>query len=256
MKKELLNLCYLALKAGELYPPKIFGATVLKSFRDSKDAFFAIETDDCFYVVFQGSKTTKSWVRNLKFLKTPIENDDNNNNNNNNSNSNSNINNNNNRRIHSGFYNSWKKMKPMINSLLPYFVDSVLPYFVDSKKPIYCIGHSAGGVMALLSWRFLKKYCVFSNVKCVTFGCPDFGNSQMVDEIESLCNYYDSITQVVNGYDLVPRLLDNKLGYSELITARISLVQPWWHRIVRKIYDHNLENYYSAIEDQFPDKKV
>jgi len=231
MKKELLNLCYLALKAGEFYPPRIFGATVLKSFRDSKDAFFAIETADCFYIVFQGSKTTKSWVRNLKFLKTPIKND-----------------NNNNRRIHSGFYNSWKKMKPMINSLMP--------YFTNYWKPIYCIGHSAGGVMAILSWRFFRKYCNILDVKCVDFGCPDFGNRAMVEEIESLCNYYDSITQVVNGYDLVPALLDNRLGYEELITAKISLKQPWWHRIVRKIYDHNLENYYSAIVEQFPDKKV
>ena len=231
MKKELLNLCYLALEAGELYPPKIFGATVLKSFRDSKDAFFAIETADCFYIVFQGSKTTKSWIRNLKFLKTPIENDDNNN-----------------RRIHSGFYNSWKKIKPMINSLTPYFTDSL--------KPIYCIGHSAGGVMAILSWRFFRKYCNILDVKCIDFGCPDFGNRAMVDEIESLCNYYDSITQVVNGYDLVPRLLDNKLGYEELTTARIGLQQPYWHRFFKKIQDHDLENYYSAIEDQFPDKKV
>ena len=231
MKKELLNLCYLALKAGELYPPKIFGATVLKSFRDQKDAFFAIETDDCFYVVFQGSKTTKSWVRNLKFLKTPIENDDNNN-----------------RRIHSGFYNSWKKIKPMINSLTPYFSDSL--------KPIYCIGHSAGGVMAILSWRFLMKDHMTFNVTCVTFGCPDFGNRVMVEEIESLKNDSESITQVVNGYDLVPRLLDNKLGYEELITTKIRLQQPWWHRIVRKVYDHDLKNYYSAIEDQIPDKKV
>jgi len=231
MKKELLNLCYLALEAGELYPPKIFGATVLKSFRDSKDAFFAIETADCFYIVFQGSKTTKSWIRNLKFLKTPIENDDNNN-----------------RRIHSGFYNSWKKMKPMINSLQP--------YFMDSEKPIYCIGHSAGGVMAILSWRYLVKHCNFSNVKCIDFGCPDFGNKAMVDEIESMSNAFDSIIQVKNGYDLVPALLDNKLGYEELTTAKISLKQPWWHRIVRKVYDHDLKNYFAAIEDQIPDKKV
>ena len=231
MKKQLLNLCYLALEAGQSYPPKIFGATVLKYFRDSKDAFFAIETADCFYIVFQGSKTTKSWIRNLKFLKTPIENDDNNN-----------------RRIHSGFFNSWKKMKPMINSLTPYFTDSL--------KPIYCIGHSAGGVMAILSWRFLMKYYMTFNVKCVTFGCPDFGNSQMVDEVESLCNSWFSITQVVNGYDLVPRLLDSKLGYEELITAKIRLQQPWWHQFFRKIHNHDLENYYSAIVEQFPDKKV
>ena len=232
MKKELLNLCYLALKAGEFYPPRIPGATVLKSFRDSKDAFYAIETADCFYIVFQGSKTTKSWVRNLKFLKTPIEND----------------NNSNKRRIHTGFYNSWKKMKPMLNSLLP--------YFMDSEKPIYCIGHSAGGVMAILSWRFLMKDHMTFNVKCITFGCPDFGNRAMVEEIESMCNTFDSITQVVNGYDLVPRLLDNKLGYEELITARIGLQQPYWHKFFRKIQDHDLKNYFAAIEDQIPDKKV
>jgi len=236
MKKELLNLCYLALEAGQSYPPRIFGATVLKSFRDSKDAFFAIETADCFYIVFQGSKTTKSWIRNLKFLKTPIENDD------------KTLKFFTKRRIHSGFYNSWKKMKPMINSLMPYFTDSL--------KPIYCIGHSAGGVMAILSWRYLVKHCNFSNVKCIDFGCPDFGNKAMVDEIESMSNAFDSITQVVNGYDLVPALLDNKLGYEELITARIGLQQPYWHKFFRKIFDHDLENYYSAIEDQFPDKKV
>ena len=221
---KLTKLIEYQMLADDVYPLQIPEAIGIKAFRNICDGCYMAGLENCIIISFQGSKTMESWARNLKFWKVPLPYNPV-------------------RRIHAGFYQSWQALKAHIVAWAP--------IIVDSQKPVYSIGHSAGGVLAILFWRYLKKYCEFLNVKFVTFGCPDFGNKAMVDNIESLKNDRNSITQVVNGYDLVPSLLDNKLGYEKLLTPILLLKQPWWHRFFRRKRDHDLEEYYKSSLIQF-----
>jgi hypothetical protein len=140
--------------------------------------------------------------------------------------------------IHNGFYTTWAKFKDEVSANSEKF----------KGKPVYCIGHSRGGALAELCARHIAKNLKLS-CSCVEYGTPCVGTAEYVRQFRTLSI---DATAVVNGYDLVPDLPPERLGFENGPAHKVNLKQPWWHRIFSRIRDHFEENYTAALEKYYP----
>ncbi len=96
--------------------------------------------------------------------------------------------------VHSGFYDVAQK------SLQTY------KNFLKKDKPIFIIGHSLGGGVALLSGALLYKKGY--DVTVYTFGSPAVGNKTFVQTIKGLRHY-----RYLHEKDLVAKIDESNIGF-------------------------------------------
>jgi len=96
--------------------------------------------------------------------------------------------------VHSGFYDIAKK------SLQTY------KNFLKKDKPIFVVGHSLGGGVALLSGALLYKKGY--DVTVYTFGSPAVGNKAFVQTIKGLRHY-----RYLHEKDLVAKIDKSNIGF-------------------------------------------
>lgn len=91
--------------------------------------------------------------------------------------------------VHSGFYNAFKPVQPLIQRSLD------RPELKD--LPLYITGHSLGGALAVVA-----TYCISNDSvgACYTFGGPRVGNLAFGQSIKT------PVYRLLNAADLVPRL--------------------------------------------------
>jgi predicted lipase len=209
---------------GSGYNPSIDGEIInFQYLSNDIDYGYGVEFEDRTIFVFRGTrKTFESWIKNFDvyplredLLKKGPWGDG---------------------TIHDGFYSGWSAFKDMVNNMA-------------GSKPIFCTGHSRGGALCTLCARHiaknLKKTC--SNI---AFAAPMQGTNNYRDEFNLLP--IDS-TLIVNGYDIVPTLPPQKLGFRS-VGKTIQLKQPFWHKWLCRTKDHYPSEYDKALTKFFNQK--
>jgi predicted lipase len=143
-------------------------------------------------------------------------------------------------KLHLGFHNGWAAFQQPI---FDYIRDNVVP-----DKPIFCTGHSRGGALSTLCAAHVAKK--FKNpVSNIAFASPRVGKSDWRDIYEHMPIY---TTRVVNGYDVVPTVPFEKMGFRH-VGRLLHFPQPLWHKYFSRVQDHYQENYKVAIDLWKPD---
>ena len=147
--------------------------------------------------------------------------------------------------IHDGFYTSWSRLKDEI-------VECVKPYLNNDNYNIICTGHSRGGALAILCGRHLIKNENSKDIMVYAFGTPKQGNAEYVIQMQKYIENGLNIIRIINGYDIVPELPPDELGFRH-VGMEIKLSQPAWHRWFKfmRIFDHRYESYTKAIKKHF-----
>lgn len=186
---------------------------------NSSDFAYILELQDMILFVFRGTYGDVAWINNFSFF--PLVNG----------------------YIHKGFFESFEFFRPEIDKYLKSSQTIFGKIFTSVNKPVFCIGHSRGGILSQLCARHLAKNRHLP-VYCINFGSPVGGTKKFRDEMNLLPIYN---TRVVNGYDLVTRVFDDTLGRHA--GNRFWLPQPKWHMLFtwRKLMDHAYSSYTHAL---------
>ena len=130
-------------------------------------------------------------------------------------------------KIHSGFYQAFNKVKPLI--------EEALKREAEHGYALYITGHSLGGALALLATKYLAADSVGA---CYTFGSPRVASSEFGDSIKT------PIYRVVNAADIVPRvppayITPIAIGFFELV--KIPVVSEYIIKLAEKVagYRHH-----------------
>lgn len=150
-------------------------------------------------IVPAGSNDIKDWFSNLKFLRLP-QNED----------------------VHTGFYESAKKMRPYIE----YFVKM----FSGGFDEIVIIGHSRGKCLAVEIARYLEKYLGLES-KVIGFGGPAEGGKAHYEECKDLGLKVDLYEY---PRDIITKLPPGFVKYGKVHTLK----QPWYFCFPIFIYIH------------------
>lgn len=197
-----------------------------KNDREECYSFFS-EEPDRLVLVFGGTKgKLKSWIKN--FLAFPLKKD-------------TLVNTKTGEPgiIHSGFYSIWEQSKKIVDELLE----------KNKGKEIFVTGMSQGGAIATICARHLAKNRGISkdNLRVVTFGAPASGTDEYATQVNELLGEH---YRVVDGYDIVPTLPPEKLGF-EHAGSFIWLKVAWWHRFFHRIRDHFWSSYTKGLMGKF-----
>jgi triacylglycerol lipase len=141
---------------------------------------------------------------------------------------------------HTGFYEAYMAVR---EDLL-----KVLKNIKAVHKDIYLTGHSLGGALCILAVRDIK---LVSGVE--TFGAPMIGN-------DFVANWYVPHFKTKNwqnGFDIVPRLPSDKVGYEyvgeirylPLWGKKIKDYRPWFvDKFAFSVTHHKIDSYIKKIE--------
>lgn len=179
---------------------------------------FIAELSDKLIVCFRGTDGVKAWVNNFNILPLQYG------------------------YMHQGFYDLFQEFAPAIDTYFMGAFSLCSKDFSSCPKPVFCTGHSLGGIMAQYCARHLAKHRKLP-VSCVNFGAPVGGTKAWRDELDLLPINH---TRVVNGYDLITRL---DLGIGRHAGKLLWLKRPKWHSLFnwRKLYDHAYSQYTKAL---------
>ena len=129
-------------------------AYVKSTYEINDISIYVEETYENIFIVFKGSDSCRTWLRNLNFLSTKKDDF----------------------YVHSGFLNAFEEIKDILGDL----IESLIPF----KKLIFFVGHSFGSTLATLAGTHFK----FGNV--ITFGSPKVGCEKFVDRLEKVPNIH------------------------------------------------------------------
>lgn len=194
---------------SEEYNKKTYAHSIkIKDLNTDIDFIRITEYIDKIVIAFRGTTDLDDWINNFAFVDLGDKS------------------------IHFGFYDSWRKIQPLLKKELVNF---------SFEKPIYITGHSRGAALSLLcaEWLKLTKTHVFA----FCFGCPRVGNHLFANRYNAL--NIDTL-RVTYGYDMVTNLPTESMGYVH-VGREVKIKVPFWHRWFNKIKDHRAVNYRKSI---------
>ena len=182
----------------------------IKRFKKENINGYAFEDKGTVYIFIAGTDDIKDVLADMKFISTRLDNE-------------SFF-----TRVHTGFYNSYKKIEKDIFKI------------ASQNKPIVIAGHSLGGAIAIIAKYELSKIGI--NVSCVTFGAPRVGGYLFAKKYNKLDG---GSYHFINKNDAVTRV--PKTLYFRVDTDLQSKGKSWfpWFRGGE---DHYIENYIDSIK--------
>lgn len=127
--------------------------------------------------------------------------------------------------VHKGFYNTMK-------SLLPYLV-------IGKQKPLYLVGHSLGGAVAVLLGLHLAVTRPSQNICVITFGAPRIGDRELQNKQVTNLRIY----RIFNPKDMITYL--PYFNYSHM-GIPICVNTSYKHHNFGK--NHSIHTYLEAFE--------
>ena len=159
------------------------------------------------FVVFQGSMSIRDWINNSQF------------------------------RLRNGVHTGFHEQMLWCENVIPHQLRSL-----DSDDPIFCVGHSLGGALAVLMARAMKERGR-TYVQVCTFGCPRIGDEEFMHRVAV------PAIHVVNANDIVPTLPSKKRGYADNPGVRVQMGKvPIWGKLFGSVKAHDPRKYLESIE--------
>lgn len=142
-----------------------------------------------------------------------------------------------------GFYEGWIAYKDII---FDYIRRMSIP-----RKPIFCTGHSRGGVLACICAGAIAEDLGYP-VSCISFGSPAPGNKAYRDKYDLLSVNY---TRVVHSLDIVTTVPPDALGFKQpgklfkLDESVYSWIPEWVRKLMlrTRVIDHYWSAYTKAL---------
>ncbi len=96
-------------------------------------------------------------------------------------------------KVHSGFYNDFKRLKETIENR----INEIHQELGEKNVPVFFTGHSLGGALASIA---TKEVLPDGNGACYTYGAPRVGDYEYFEFVKT------PIYRIVNSSDIVPRV--------------------------------------------------
>ncbi|NPA65256.1 MAG: hypothetical protein GXO11_00075 [Epsilonproteobacteria bacterium] len=140
--------------------------------------------------------------------------------------------------VHSGFYDVAQKSLQTYKS------------FLKKNKPVFVIGHSLGGGVAILTGALLYKKGY--DVTVYTFGSPAVGNKAFIDSIKGLKHY-----RYLHEKDLIAKIDESNIGFLNkiLIFAKKEIahtfpdqdIATYLQQLISSVEFHYIHDNYKTI---------
>lgn len=169
------------------------------------DSFIIDWSNDKTVFCFAGSNDIKDWFDNFHFAQSDINHKD----------------------IHDGFEQAFMSI---FKEYQKYFTRAI-----QRGLPIYLIGHSKGGALAIIGTYYMLTSYNFDKtlLNAITFGTPMVGG-------EKFCNFMQRseayILEVINLQDVITKCPPEVFGYMHC--GLVKLVKPKWYHSFMKIKAH------------------
>lgn len=171
--------------------------------------------DDITIIAFHGTTSFHDWKTNLDIRMKNIGNKS---------------------RVHGGLYKKYCQHRKNI-------LTRIYKYVKNKNSKIYIIGHSSGGLPAMLLARDMVTD--FRNISLITLGSPKLGNNAFYEEMNSI--NLESVHFVID-YDIVPimpYLPSYKISYPRYvleIDKKNSIIKNYFEK------SHSINSYISLLE--------
>lgn len=203
--KELAEACVSSYKGNPWENPD----NVVEFIEGSVACYF-VRRPNSIQIVFRGSDDVVDWWHNVQFSSSRTEG------------------------IHAGTYKQFNRVWPKLLT----FIEK--HYHFRHCHKIDIGGHSLGGALALLAMHKLHVFDYPIDQK-LTLGCPAiFSRSQ--GPREARAQWSQGVVRVVNGSDIVPRMLNWRRNVHIGELHRIGS-QSWWRWPWKSISDHDPQAY-------------
>jgi len=114
--------------------------------------------------------------------------------------------------VHSGFYESWLSVKPLVIAALKEVYTKITP------TEFYFSGHSLGAAVSVLAATDIGA-SLDVPITCYNYGDPRVGNQVFAEFFNAHIN---TVYRIVNQNDVVPHLPTKQLGFWHIAT------EVWW----------------------------